>query len=113
MHEYSIVQALFEQIERTAQVNGATAVRRVHLQIGESAGVEVPLLRTAYETFRVGTMCEQAPLDVDPVPVRWSCPQGHGDIPVGSRLSCTTCGRPARMSSGEEIVLDRLELEVP
>lgn len=113
MHEYSIVQAMFDQIEATARDKRAIAVRRVHVRIGAAAGVDVSLLRTAYETFRVRTICESAPLDVDEIPLRWTCPLGHGDIPAGRPLSCPTCGRSARLAEGDELVLDRLELEVP
>jgi hydrogenase nickel incorporation protein HypA/HybF len=113
MHEYSIVQALFDQIERAAHERQAIAVRKVRVKIGELAGVEVDLLRTAYETFRARTICEEAALDVEQVPARWSCPADHGDIPRGRPLSCPTCGRPARLAAGDEIVLEQLELEVP
>ncbi len=112
MHEYSIVQAMFDQIEAHARERHALAVTRVAVKIGAAAGVDVPLLKTAYETFRVRTICEKAPLDVEEVPERWSCPAGHGDIPAGHRLTCDVCGRPARLASGDEIVLERLELEV-
>ena len=113
MHEYSIVQAMFDQIETQARARHAIAVKHVYVRIGRSAGVDVPLLKTAYDTFRVRTICDAAPLDVDEVPERWTCPAGHGDIPAGRPLSCPACGRPARMASGDEIVLERLELEVP
>ena len=113
MHEYSIVQAMFDQIQAQARQRGALSVRRVRVRIGQSAGVDVPLFKTAYETFRVRTICEEAPLDVDEVPARWTCPRGHGDIPPGRRLTCSTCGSPARLAAGDEIVLERLELEVP
>ena len=113
MHEYSIVQAMFDQIEAQARERHAIAVKRVYVRIGRSAGVDVQLLKTAYDTFRVRTICDTAPLDVDEVPERWTCPAGHGDIPAGRPLSCPACGRPARMASGDEIVLERLELEVP
>ena len=113
MHEYSIVQAMFDQIEAKASEQHAIAVKRVWVRIGRAAGLDVPLFRTAYETFRIRTICEDAPLDVEEVPERWNCPAGHGDIEPGRRLVCETCGRPARMAAGDEIVLERLELEVP
>ncbi|MBS1820014.1 MAG: hydrogenase maturation nickel metallochaperone HypA [Acidobacteria bacterium] len=113
MHEYSIVQAMFDQIESQAARRQAIAVKRVCVRIGRAAGVDVPLLKTAYDTFRVKTICEQAPLEVEEIPERWSCPEGHGDIPPGRRLTCDQCGKPATMASGDEIVLERLELEVP
>lgn len=113
MHEYSIVQAMFDQIEAHARARHAIAVKRVCVRIGRSAGVDVPLLKTAYDTFRVRTICDAAPIEVDEVPEQWTCPEGHGDIPAGGPLRCPTCERPARMVSGDEIVLERLELEVP
>jgi hydrogenase nickel insertion protein HypA len=113
MHEYSIIQALFDQIEHVASDRRAVSVRRVHVRIGHAAGVDVQLLRTAYDTFRVRTICDGAPLDIEEVPERWSCPGGLGDIPKGRPLTCRTCGQPARLLSGDEIILERLELEVP
>jgi Zn finger protein HypA/HybF involved in hydrogenase expression len=61
----------------------------------------------------VRTICDQAPLDVEEVAARWECPDGHGVIDPGRVLSCPRCGRPARLAEGDEIVLERLELEVP
>jgi hydrogenase nickel incorporation protein HypA/HybF len=113
MHEYSIVQAMFDTIEATAARKHAVAVTRVRVRIGAAAGVDVSLLRTAYETFRVNTLCDGAPLEIDEVPLRWACPDGHGDIAAGRPLRCERCGRAARMAEGDEMVLERLEMEVP
>jgi hydrogenase nickel incorporation protein HypA/HybF len=113
MHEYSIVQAMFDTIEGAAAQKHAIAVIRVHVRIGAAAGVDVSLLRTAYDTFRVHTICASAPLEIAEVPVRWTCPDGHGDIAAGRPLTCVMCGRPARMAEGDELVLERLEMEVP
>jgi hydrogenase nickel incorporation protein HypA/HybF len=112
VHEYSIAQAMFDQIEATARENHAIAVHGVHVRVGAAAGVDVSLLRTAYDTFRVHTMCESAPLDIAEVPARWTCPNGHGDIEPNRPLACPSCGRAARLVEGDELVLDSLELEV-
>jgi hydrogenase nickel incorporation protein HypA/HybF len=113
MHEYSIVQALFDQIQATVRARGAISVRRVKVQIGEIAGVDVELLRTAYNLFRERTICAEAPLEINAVAARWCCPDGHGDIEKGRPLVCPSCVRPARLAAGDEIVLQQLELEVP
>ena len=112
MHEYSLVEAMFDQIEQTARVHSARAVRRVHIRVGAGAGVDSGLLRTAYDTFRTGTLCADAPLEIDEVAVRWTCPAGHGDVLPGARLVCAACGRAARLAGGDEIILERLELVV-
>ena len=113
MHEYSIVSALIGQVEGQVAARRATAVRRVEVAIGELAGVEVELLKTAYTTFRERTVCERAEMSVRTVEARWECPRCGRAFAKGERLRCDACGRPARLAAGDEIVLERLELEVP
>jgi hydrogenase nickel insertion protein HypA len=113
MHEYSIVQALVERVAIEAASRRATAVHRLSVRIGELSGVEVDLLITAYQTFRERTVCEAAELDVLTVPARWECPACHRAIGRGSLLRCPECAAPARLAAGDEIMLDRIEMEVP
>ena len=113
MHEYSIVQALVDRVAAEARAHQATAVHRLSIRIGELSGVEPTLLTTAYETFRERTICEGAALDLQMVAARWECP-GCGRVIVrGDLLTCPTCAVPARLAQGDEIILDRIEMEVP
>ena len=64
MHEYSLVQAMFDQIRRAMSERDAIAVRRVRVRIGAFAGVEPALFRTAYDVYRVGTACAGASLEI-------------------------------------------------
>ena len=82
MHEYSIVQAMFDQIERVAGRHGARSVRRVRVRIGEFAGVDPTLFQSAYEVYRIGTLCGDALLQIEHVP------------------------------AGDDLILDQVELEV-
>jgi len=113
MHEYSIVQALVERVGAEARARKAMGVHRLSIRVGELSGVDVELLTTAYETFRERTICEGAPLDVRTIPARWECPACGRAIPRGERLACPACALPARLAEGDEITLDRIELEVP
>ncbi len=113
MHEYSIVQALVERVAAEARARHATSVHRLSIRIGELSGVEVDLLTTAYATFRERTICEGAELDVHIVAARWECPACRRAIGRGNLLSCPACAMPARLAQGDEIILDRIELEVP
>jgi hydrogenase nickel insertion protein HypA len=112
MHEYSIVQALLERVDAEARTRGATAVHRLSVRIGELSGIEVDLLTAAYATFRERTICEHADLDVQRVPARWECPDCGGAIRQGDLLRCRHCDVPARLAEGDEIMLDRIEMEV-
>jgi Zn finger protein HypA/HybF involved in hydrogenase expression len=82
MHEYSLVQAMFEQIGEVMTAQHARSVCRVRVRIGTRAGVEPVLFQTAYDVFRVRTPCAEAPLEI------------------------------VAVDSSDELVLDRLELEV-
>lgn len=112
MHEYSVVQALLERVDREVAAHGATRVHAVRVRIGELAGIEIELLRTAYDTIRRGTPCEAAPLEITSVDARWECPRCATAIARGEALQCATCGAAARLATGDEIVLDRIEMEV-
>ena len=112
MHEYSIVGALLDQVERIAREQGAHAAKRLQVRIGELSGVEIPLLETAFETFRAGTCCADAGLEVERVPARWACPRCRAPAVRGRALRCAHCDVPVRLESGDEIILERVELEV-
>jgi hydrogenase nickel incorporation protein HypA/HybF len=111
MHEYSIAQALLERVSREAHIHGATRVHRVRISIGELAGVEIDLLRTAYETIRHRSPCDGADLEVRRVEARWECRGCGTAIARGAPLRCGRCGQPARLASGDEIMLDQIEME--
>jgi hydrogenase nickel incorporation protein HypA/HybF len=113
MHEYSIVQALMERIETEAAARGSIAVERVVVRIGELSGVDVGLLHTAYMTFRERTLCERAPLEIAEVAAEWSCRSCGEPIARGAVLKCAACAGPARLRQGDEILLERIEMEVP
>ena len=112
MHEYSIVQALIERVRSEAAANEAVSVQKLFVRIGELAGVETQLLATAYETFREGTICDGAALEITYVPAHWGCPRCARAIAQGVTLQCPECEIPARLEGGDEIILDRIEMEV-
>lgn len=112
MHEYSIVQALLERVREQADAHGASAVHRLRVRVGELSGVEIELLQSAYELFRERSICDGAALEVVPVAARWVCPDCGRTIARGEVLRCAVCALPARLVEGDEIVLERVELEV-
>ena len=112
MHEYSIVSALVDRVQREVDAYPGAVARRVHVRIGELAGVELELLQTAFTTFRERTVCADAELDIEQVPAMWRCARCNLPIATGAVLRCPSCGRPAELSAGGEIILQRIEMEV-
>jgi hydrogenase nickel incorporation protein HypA/HybF len=114
MHEYSLVESLVQRVEQEARQRGAIAVHGLSVRVGELSGVDPELFRTAYETFREGTICARAPLTLARVAASWSCPRCARPIPRGAVLRCATCDVPARLDDGgDALTLDGIELEVP
>ena len=83
MHEYSLVQAMFDQIGEVLRQHDAVAVRRVRVRLGQFGGVDPALFRTAYDVFRIHTFCDAAPLEIIDVP------------------------------ASDDLILEQVELEVP
>lgn len=112
MHEYSIVQALINEVEAVAARNGGGTVHHLYVKLGDLAGVDSDLLQTAYETFRAGTGCDGALLTIERVSPRWVCPACDLSLTTGAILRCSSCDEPARLAAGDEILLQRIEMEV-
>jgi hydrogenase nickel incorporation protein HypA/HybF len=112
VHEYSIVQALLAKVAAEARARGARRVRRVRVRIGELAGVETELLATAFETFRERSICEGARLEIRAIRARWRCPRCLRRGKRGGPLRCARCGSPLELLQGDDIVLERIEMEV-
>lgn len=112
MHEYSLVLALIEQVDRHLEGQPPHRVRRVSLRVGEQSGVVPALLATAFDAARAHTACADAELVVHEVAARWCCSRCERELADGDVLECASCGAPARLVAGEELDLMRIELEV-
>jgi hydrogenase nickel incorporation protein HypA/HybF len=113
VHEYSIMSALLGRVRAESQARGAGRVHRVSVRIGELSGVDPGLLATAYEICREGSICADASLEIRRVSAVWSCPQCGWVIAEGAPLRCESCAVGATLAQGDEIVLERIEMEVP
>ena len=114
MHEYSLVEALVRRVEEEARRRGALAVHALKVSVGELAGVDPELFRTAYETFRAGTGCERAALEIVTCRAAWTCPSCGKAFARGDVLRCAACDRPARLTDrSDALLLESIEMEVP
>lgn len=112
MHEASLVEALFDQVDRAIGTHPPAAVRELTVRIGALAGVETVLFRTAFEALRGGRGYGAATLVVDEARASWRCADCGGAVPEGAVLACAKCGGRVTLAAGGEIILARVELEV-
>src|SRR5919198_1838343 len=111
MHEYSLVEALVRRVEEEARRRQALAIHGLKVSVGELAGVDPELFRTAYDTFRAGTVCEGAALELVTCPAAWSCPACGRAFARGEVLRCAACDRPARLSErSDALLLESIEM---
>jgi hydrogenase nickel incorporation protein HypA/HybF len=113
MHEWSIVEALLARVDDEVRARGAVRVHRLRVRLGALSGVEPDLLASAYEVFRARTACADAPLDIVTGAARWRCTRCDVDVPAGGALACPRCRARTALAAGDEIVLERIEMEVP
>lgn len=114
MHEVSLVHALFDQLDRAIAPHPASAVRLVTVRVGELAGVEPTLLRTAFEGCRGERGFAAAELALTEERAAWRCRACGAPVPRddGALAPACPCGGRARLDAGDALVFDRVELEV-
>ena len=113
MHELSLVAGLFEIIEEKAQDEKACRVTAVTLRIGRLSGVVPELLKTAFDTFKKGTIASNAKLRVEMVPLKLRCRScGKEFLTDEPAFICSSCASPdLEIMEGQELTLQRMEIE--
>ena len=112
MHEASLVESLFDQVDRAIGRHPRAAVREVTVRIGALAGVEAGLFRTAFDALRDGRGYGDAALVVVEERASWRCADCGNEVADGAVLRCEGCGGRVTLAAGGEIILARVELEV-
>jgi len=113
MHEYSIVQALLNQCEEHAAAHDAKKILKVVTKIGVLSGVEPDLLQTAFDTFKEGTICEEAEFVMNLQKIVIYCRHCKKESTLEElNLACPHCeSLETSIVDGEEMYLMSLEME--
>lgn len=113
MHEYSVVQALLEQIEMLAAQNEVSKVVKVVTKIGVMSGIEAHLLEVAFNTFKEKTICEDAEFVMHIQPLVIECIDcGSVEELAEIHYCCQKCASTnVKVVDGEDMFLMSLEME--
>lgn len=110
VHEFSIAQALADQVRRYAPATGR--VREVAIRVGALRGLEPESLKMCWEAVTIGTPIAESILRVDLRPWSISCPScGNAWTSPVPFVACA-CGEPAPVPrGGDELDLVALTVE--
>lgn len=118
MHELSIVADLFTIIEDQARQNGAKKVTKVRVLIGELSGVVPELFRSAFNSYKKGTIADKARLEIKITKVKFRCLACGKEIKTRDisapdfSYACPFCGsKEVELTSGRDLYLEKLEIE--
>jgi len=119
MHELSIVADLFTIIEEKARETGARRVTKVRVLIGELSGVVPELFRTAFHSYKKGTIADRARLEIKITRIKFKCQSCGKEIKTNNisrpdfSYACPFCGsKEVELVSGRDLYLEKLEIEI-
>jgi hydrogenase nickel incorporation protein HypA/HybF len=101
MHELSLAGGVLRVVEEAARREGFARVKRLRLEAGALAGVEVRALRFALDAIAPCTVLDGAAIEIDePSGRAWCLPCGVS-VPIASRAdACPHCGRHQLQPTG-------------
>ncbi|MDP2878242.1 MAG: hydrogenase maturation nickel metallochaperone HypA [Sulfuricella sp.] len=113
MHEMSLADGVLQVIEDNAKINGYSRVRKVWLEIGELAGVEVEAMRFCFDSVVKGTLADGARLEIIVTQGEGHCFGCGKTVPIQLRYDpCPLCGGyPVEPTGGLEMRVKELEVE--
>lgn len=112
MHEMSLCEGILQVLEESAKTNSFQSVKRVRLEIGRFAGVEVDALRFGFDVVMRGSVADGAALEIIEVPGQAFCFDCSDTIEIDDRLDpCPACGGgKLTPTGGDEMKIKDLEV---
>lgn len=111
MHEVSLMMSIMDTALKTAEREHAKRITKIVLQIGVKSGVVADSLEFAFEMISKNTIAQQATLEIETIPLSGECLVcGHRFISQ-QFLICDKCGNFAKVLSGQELNITRIEVE--
>ncbi len=112
VHELSLCNGLLRQVEQVADAHHAVEVTGIVLAVGPLSGAEPSLLSRAFHLARIGTIAENAELEIEHAPAIVRCDTcGVETEAAANALSCGRCGTwKVTLKAGNELMLKRVDL---
>jgi hydrogenase nickel incorporation protein HypA/HybF len=104
MHELSLAFEVIDIAQREAAKNNVTAIREIHLEVGNLSGVEADAFQSALEMLVRNTLLENASIRMTKTPGKGKCIACNNEFDMKSRVeTCPECHCfPSEIVGGEE-----------
>ncbi|MBF0132973.1 MAG: hydrogenase maturation nickel metallochaperone HypA [Magnetococcales bacterium] len=115
MHEFSVCQALLDQVAHLVSQHPGGRVVGIFLINGPLSGVDSTLLRHAVEFCKKDTVATDAVLTIEDRPLSIHCQDCHHDneVPIND-WTCPHCASLAtQVIGGDALILARLQIDLP
>jgi len=113
MHELSIAQSIHDLVMEQVPTGDRSAVRSVHVRIGESSGVVADSLAFCFSVITRESLLKNAVLEIELVPYSLYCRQceSSNNNTTGT-VVCPVCGgSDTTIVSGTELLVSAIEIE--
>lgn len=116
MHEMSLAEGVLGVVEdvmaQQRLADTQEVVRRVRLEIGRLAAVEVEALRFSFDVVKRGTVADSAVLEIVDLPGEAWCMKCCSTVPIARRGDgCPVCGsHQLQVTAGDELRVKDIEL---
>ncbi|MDD2914936.1 MAG: hydrogenase maturation nickel metallochaperone HypA [Gallionella sp.] len=113
MHEMSLAEGVLQIIEESARTQNFTRVRKVWLEIGQLAGVEVEAMRFCFDMVVRDSIAHEAGLEIIATPGQAWCLHCAESVPVQALFdACPKCGSyQVQVTGGNEMRVKELDVE--
>lgn len=113
MHELAYAGQILSFVECEALKHQARKVSLVRLKMGKYSGLDKDSLSFCLEAISAGTMMESARIEIENIEPEFTCQSCRQVFCSGeAAFVCPICGNEAKLSSGTEIYIQEVELEL-
>jgi hydrogenase nickel incorporation protein HypA/HybF len=112
MHELSLAQSIADLALSEARKRNATGIKTIKLRLGEFTGLGREALEFGFAVVARGTPAAAAALEIEVIPLTVRCTSCNtSPFPAETFcFICTTCGAPAEIVTGTEMLVEYVEL---
>ena len=116
MHELPITESILKIVLKHAQLNNASQVLTVHLQIGKLSDLEDEWIQRYFDYLSKGTVAEGAKLKIQRMPIMMQCSACSTSYEAEAAkigdLACPQCGqKESSLLSGREYYIKDMEVQ--